>query len=212
MKLITVFSSAEVKNACSCSSTPSLICRHDVYRNNFTFASIVRTLYWKKDFRYILNISVRFVVLFICQSYVLWSGFEDFLGAFAKLRKSAINFVMSVRAQGTTRLPLDGFSWNLILEDFSKIYRENSSFIKNLTRIKGTVHEDQCTFLSYLAYFFLEWEMFQMTIQRMRIACWIPKAKNTHWLFNTHCFSLQQWLHGRASMLRYTYIAHLVYF
>jgi hypothetical protein len=40
------------------------------------------------------------------------------------------------------------------------------------------------------------------------IACWILKATNTH----TVCviliaFPLQQWLHGRASMLRYTCIA-----
>ena len=32
------------------------------------------------------------------------------LGAFAKLRKATISFVMSVRPHGTTRLPLDGFS------------------------------------------------------------------------------------------------------
>jgi hypothetical protein len=41
--------------------------------------------------------------------------------------------------------------------------------------------------------------------RRMRIACWIPKATNTH----TCCviliaFSPQQSLHERASMLRYT--------
>jgi len=41
----------------------------------------------------------------------------------------------------------------------------------------------------------------QMIIRRMRIACWIPKATNTH----TNCviliaFPLQQWLHERASM------------
>jgi hypothetical protein len=29
----------------------------------------------------------------------------------------------------------------------------------------------------------------QMTIRRIRIACWIPKAPNTHVLCNTHCFS-----------------------
>jgi hypothetical protein len=45
----------------------------------------------------------------------------------------------------------------------------------------------------------------QMTICRMRIACWIPEATNTH----TGCvkliaFPLQQWLYERASMLRYT--------
>ena len=36
----------------------------------------------------------------------------------------------SVSPNGTTRLPLDGFSWNLIFEYFSKICRENSCFIK----------------------------------------------------------------------------------
>ena len=43
-----------------------------------------------------------------------------FLGLFAKLRKAAVSFVMSVRPRGTTRLPLYGFSLNLIFEDFSK--------------------------------------------------------------------------------------------
>jgi hypothetical protein len=51
----------------------------------------------------------------------------------------------------------------------------------------------------------------QLTIRSMRIACWIPQARNTH---SEHviviAFSLQQWLHERASMLRYTYIAGLV--
>ena len=58
-----------------------------------------------------------------------------FLGAFAKLRKATISFVMSVRTfvrqHGTIRLPLGGFSLNLIFEDFSKICRENSSFVKS---------------------------------------------------------------------------------
>jgi hypothetical protein len=50
-----------------------------------------------------------------------------------------------------------------------------------------------------------------MTIWHMRIACWIPKARNTH----SGCvilivFPLQQWLHKRASVLRYTYIVCLV--
>jgi len=43
----------------------------------------------------------------------------------------------------------------------------------------------------------------QMTIWRMRIACWITKGK-THTLriCNTYCFPLQQWLQERALMLR----------
>jgi hypothetical protein len=56
------------------------------------------------------------------------------LGAFAKLGIVTTSFVMSVclsvRSHGTTRLPLDGFSWNLIFEDFSKIWRQNSIFVK----------------------------------------------------------------------------------
>jgi hypothetical protein len=42
------------------------------------------------------------------------------LGAFAKLRKATISFVMSVCPHETTRLPLDGFCWNLILRLFLK--------------------------------------------------------------------------------------------
>jgi len=46
-----------------------------------------------------------------------------------------------------------------------------------------------------------------MTIWRMRIACWIPKASNTHSQYVILiAFPLQQWLHGRPSMLRYAYI------
>jgi len=44
-----------------------------------------------------------------------------------------------------------------------------------------------------------------MAIWRMRIACWIPKATDTHSQYVTLItFPLQQWLRERASMLRYT--------
>ena len=44
-----------------------------------------------------------------------------------------------------------------------------------------------------------------MTIWRMFIACWIPKATNTHTVYITLiAFPLHQWLHERASLLRYT--------
>jgi hypothetical protein len=53
----------------------------------------------------------------------------------------------------------------------------------------------------------------QMTIWFMLIACWIPKATNTHSSWVTLItFPLQQWLHERASTLRYAYIAYLVIF
>jgi hypothetical protein len=51
-----------------------------------------------------------------------------------------------------------------------------------------------------------------MTIWRMRIACWIPKATNTHSQYIILIvFRQQQWLQERASLLRYTYIVSLVY-
>jgi hypothetical protein len=72
-------------------------------------------------------------MLWLCRDTYNWDyqqqQLKSVLGAFAKLLKATISF-MSVRPQGTTRLPQDGFSLNLIFEDFSKIFRENSSFIK----------------------------------------------------------------------------------
>jgi len=57
----------------------------------------------------------------------------------------------------------------------------------------------------------------QMTIWRIRTACWIPKAEVTPPPPHTHtkyeiliAFPLQQWLHERARLLRYTYIAYIV--
>ena len=49
-----------------------------------------------------------------------------------------------------------------------------------------------------------------MTIWRIHISCWISKATNTHSQYVLFIdFPLQQMLHERASMLRYTYIACL---
>jgi hypothetical protein len=51
----------------------------------------------------------------------------------------------------------------------------------------------------------------QMTIWRMRIACWVTTATNTHSEYVIIIvFPLQQWLHERALMLRSTYSAYLV--
>jgi hypothetical protein len=52
----------------------------------------------------------------------------------------------------------------------------------------------------------------QMTLLRMRIACWIPKATDTNseYVILT-AFSLQQWLHERPSKLRYAYNGSLAF-
>ena len=48
-------------------------------------------------------------------------------------------------------------------------------------------------------------------IRRMRFACWITKATDTHSQYIILiAFPRQQWLRERALVLRYTYIACLV--
>jgi len=47
-----------------------------------------------------------------------------------KITKKRLSFVIPVRPHGTTRIPLNGFSLNLILDYFSKICRENLVSIK----------------------------------------------------------------------------------
>jgi hypothetical protein len=166
------------------------------------------------------------------------------------LRTETIGFVMSVRPSAwknsapTGRIFMKFDIWEC-LENLSRKFK----FHENRTRIKGTLREDQYIFLLYLAYFFLEWEMFQvkivekikihilcsvtffehravykkrwknivergrpqMTIWRMSIACWIPKAtKHTLTICNTNCFSTATMVAKRASVLHYTSIASLV--
>jgi hypothetical protein len=50
----------------------------------------------------------------------------------------------------------------------------------------------------------------QVTLRRMRIEWWTPKATNTHSEYTIIFFRLQQWLHERTSVLRYTCIACLL--
>jgi hypothetical protein len=63
--------------------------------------------------------------------------------------------------QGTTRLPMDVLSWNLMFEYFSRIRHENSSFInirqeQRALYVKTYLHLRQC-----LGQFFLKREIFQ---------------------------------------------------
>ena len=47
----------------------------------------------------------------------------------------------------------------------------------------------------------------ETTIWRMHIACWITKTTDTHSEYVIRSdFPLRQWLHGRDSMLRYTWV------
>jgi len=72
-----------------------------------------------------------------------------------KINSSHLSVWPSVCPHETTRLPLDGFSRNLIFEYFSKILLENSSFMKTWQKIPGTLHEHNCTFMKISRWIFL---------------------------------------------------------
>ena len=86
---------------------------------------------------------------------------DKFLGAFAKLRRLSITFVMSVRP--SVRREHLGSHWtdfneNLCLNIFFKLSRK-FKFHENRTRITSILRTYQNTFLIYLAHFILEWKM-----------------------------------------------------
>jgi hypothetical protein len=86
------------------------------------------------------------------------------------------------------------------------LYTENHNafFVQNIFR-------NSCRLYEITRKNIVETDRPQMAIRRMRIACWIPKATNTH----SECvillaFPLQKWLHERFSVLRYMNITCFV--
>ena len=80
------------------------------------------------------------------------------------MRKATVSFVRIARPSflphGTSRLPLDGFSCNLMLEYFSKIQVSlKSGKNDRYFTLKTHVH-----LWLYLAHFFLGWEMFRTKV------------------------------------------------
>ena len=71
----------------------------------------------------------------------------------------------SVRTSAwNTQLPLGGFHWSLKFEHFSKIYRENPSFIKTDKDYRYFISRRIGIFRSHLAGVFFEWEIFQTKV------------------------------------------------
>jgi hypothetical protein len=62
-------------------------------------------------------------------------------------KRLLVSSCLSVRPHGTSGLPVDGFSLNLIFEHFFfRNMARKFKFHYNLTKITGTLHEDPCTF------------------------------------------------------------------
>jgi len=91
-----------------------------------------------------------------------------------------MSFVMSVRPLGTTRLPLDGFSWNLILEHFSENLSRKCKFHQNRTRMTG-LDEDICTFMAVSRWSLLRLRNVPEKLRR--------ENQNTHFILSNFFFS-----------------------
>jgi len=98
-----------------------------------------------------------------------------FLGAFTKLWKATVSVVrsvplsvcLSVRLSDPMKQlcsPPDGFSWNLIFEQISKICRENWRFIKISQEWRIIYMTTNKHFWAHLVHILLEWEMFQTKV------------------------------------------------
>ena len=90
-----------------------------------------------------------------CARYTYCTSKQLFLGTFAKLRKATISFFMSacrsvrlsVRfSSWRNSVPLDGFSWNLILVMFPNSVDNFQVSLKS-DKNNGTLHEAQYIFL-----------------------------------------------------------------
>jgi hypothetical protein len=106
--------------------------------------------------------------------------FTSFLGAFAKLRKATTSFVSSSRPSvcphGATRLIFMKFDIWGSFENLSRKFK----FHFNRTRMKGTLHEDQYTFLILSRSILLR--MKNVSEKRCRETC------ETHFMFSNFFF------------------------
>ena len=113
----------------------------------------------------------------------------------------------------------------ILREDQYTIYIIFHSFLFKMRNVSGKRCGDKTHILFSIYIFFSKivpfWETWEnivelgrprVTTWGMRIVCWIPKTTNKHSEYIIRItFTRQQWLHERTLMLRYMYIAYLVF-
>jgi len=115
--------------SCGC-ETKSLILRKERISSILNWFTI--TMYLNCNYSNIMGVSGTRILLrrvSVLQDH-RWGLYIDL--SFWRVRKIVKSgyWLRNVRPHGTTELPLNGLSWNLIFEYFSKICHKNSSFIK----------------------------------------------------------------------------------
>jgi hypothetical protein len=101
-----------------------------------------------------------------------------FLGAFTKLQKATLSFVLSgcpsICPHGTTRHPLDGFWWNLTFEGFRKSVEKKQVSLKS-GKNNGYLTWIPIYIFDHISLSSLEWTMFLTKV--------VEKIK-THFVLN----------------------------
>ena len=102
-------------------------------------------------------------------------------------RHVCLSLYPSVGPRGTIRFPPNGFSWNVIFQYFSKKLRYNSWVFKVGQEYRVLYTKTNNHFWSYLAHFFLEWEMFKTKfVEKVKthILCSVTFFFQNSWLFS----------------------------
>jgi hypothetical protein len=107
---------------------------------------------------------------------------------FRRVRKTAKSDykLRHVCPHGTTRVPLDGFLWNLMFDCFGETCREHSGFFKIRQEQVALYMTTNARLWSYLAQL-LEWDMFQTKVVekiKTHISCSIPFLRKWWRLWN----------------------------
>jgi hypothetical protein len=178
-------------------------------------------------FRHVCNIAKKRLSAYClseCQFFRMeqlgshWTDFHE-IWYLSNYRKSAEKIKVSLKSDKNN----GRFSWRqkytfVITSRWTLLGKRNFSD-RILRGNQNTNFMSNCFFSEYLSIFEVRWQNVvdpdipQTTIRRMCFACWITEATDTHSEYVTViAFPLQQWLHERTSMFRYTYVACLGYY
>ena len=144
-----------------------------------------------------------------------WTNFHDilYLSIFSKICSENLSFIKTWRILRVLYVKTDVHFLSYCAQFFLEWETLQTKIVQKIKR----------HFCSIAFFFFrksyLLWDVENIvelgrphiTIWRIRIACWIPKSTNKQREYVILiAFPLQQWLHERDSMLRFTYSACLV--
>ena len=97
-----------------------------------------------------------------CEKYHLQARSQNWIKRL--LPSSCLSVRPPVCSQGTIWLPLDGFSWNLVLTDCLKICQQNSGLIKIWHEYR-VLYTKTCVHLWHFAASKLELEIFRINVE-----------------------------------------------